>query len=235
VIPNTADGFQPVSSLADNSQIRLRGEEGLESLAEDGVVFSKHDIESFLHGSLQRVGPCQGLGKIQDVGFEYGVLTLFTTWKVTSKVVAAREARGIAFLRRKQDVSQEEGLSLKIMLVEDDEGFRRSLAGVLASRFPSVVIWEAGDGSEALDKVASFSPQIIFMDIKLPGQNGLEIARRIKVLHPDIDVIILTSYDFPEYREAARAVGAYGFLSKGLCTADEIQNLVEGLWTKQAS
>jgi len=131
-------------------------------------------------------------------------------------------------------VSGKEGLSLKIMLVEDDHGFRSSLAGLLTSKFPSVVIGEAGDGVEAMDKVASFLPQIIFMDIKLPGQSGLTLTKRIKTLHPEINVIILTSYDFPEYREAAQACGAYAFLSKGSSTAGEIQDLVEVLWAKSA-
>ena len=118
------------------------------------------------------------------------------------------------------------------MLVEDDDGFRRSLAGLLMSRFPSIVLGEAADGAEAMEKVESFLPQLIFMDIKLPGQSGLEVTRRLKALHPDIQVVMLTSYDFPEYREAARASGAYGFLSKGSSTAEEIQDLVKGLWEK---
>ena len=115
------------------------------------------------------------------------------------------------------------------MLVEDDDGFRRTLAGLLVSKFPSVLLDEAVNGTEAMDKVESFSPDLIFMDIKLPGQNGLEVTRRIKALHPEIRVIILTSYDFPEYREAARASGAYCFLSKGSSSAEEIQDLVEEL------
>ena len=112
-------------------------------------------------------------------------------------------------------MSGKEGVSFKVMLVEDDDGFRHSLAGLLMSRFPCIVLGEAADGAEAMEKVESFLPQLIFMDIKLPGQSGLEVTRRIKALHPDVDVIMLTSYDFPEYREAARASGAYGFLSKG--------------------
>lgn len=135
---------------------------------------------------------------------------------------------------RIEPMSGKEGVSFKVMLVEDDEGFRRDLAELLTSRFPSIVIEEAKDGAEAMDKVERLLPQLIFMDIKLPGQNGLEITRRIKVSHPDIDVIILTSYDFPEYRDAASAVGACGFLSKGLSTAEEIGDLVEGLWASFA-
>ena len=123
-------------------------------------------------------------------------------------------------------------VSFKVMLVEDEEGFRRSLAELLRSRFPSMVLDEAANGSEAMEKLKNFLPQLIFMDIKLPGQNGLEITKRIKALHPDINVIILTSYDFPEYREAARECGADCFLSKGSSTADQIQAVVEELWTK---
>jgi len=135
----------------------------------------------------------------------------------------------MSFSWRKESMSGKESVSFKVMLVEDDEGFRRSLAGLLTSRFPSIVIGEAGDGAEAMQKVKSFSPQLILMDIKLPGQSGLEVTRRIKALYPDIQVVMLTSYDFPEYREAARTSGASGFLSKGSSTAEEIQDLVDRL------
>ena len=125
-------------------------------------------------------------------------------------------------------------VSFKVMLVEDDEGFRSSLAGLLTSKFPSIVLGEASDAAEAMEKVESFLPQLIFMDIKLPGQSGMEVTRRIKALHPDIHVVMLSSYDFPEYREVARACGACGFLSKGSSTAEEIQGLVEELYDKHA-
>ena len=131
-----------------------------------------------------------------------------------------------------EPMSTKECVSFKVMLVEDDHGFRRTLAGLLTSRFPSIVIGEAGDGGEAMEKVEDFLPNLIFMDIYLPGQSGLELTRRIKTLYPNIHIVMLTSYDFPEYREVARASGAYRFLSKGSSTADEIQELVEGLCAK---
>lgn len=132
-------------------------------------------------------------------------------------------------------MSEKEGVSFKVMLVEDDDGFRSSLASLLTSRFPAILLDEAANGTEAMEKVERFLPHLILMDIKLPDENGLEITRRVKALHPEIHVIMLTSYDFPEYREAARASGAYGFLSKGSSTAEEIQDLVEGLWTRRAA
>ncbi len=123
-------------------------------------------------------------------------------------------------------------MTFKVMLVEDNDDFRRGLAGFLRERFPSIALYEASDGTEAMEKVESFLPQLILMDIKLPGQSGLEITRKIKALHPDINVVFLTSYDYPEYREAARDCGAYCFLSKGSSTSQQIQDVVEGLWTK---
>jgi CheY-like chemotaxis protein len=141
----------------------------------------------------------------------------------------------MTFPWRKELMSGKECVSFKVMLVEDDDGFRSSLAGLLTSRFPGILLDEAANGSEAMEKVESFLPHLIFMDIKLPDQNGLVITRRVKAFHPEIHIIMLTSYDFPEYREAARASGANGFLSKGSFTAEEIQDLVEGLWTKCAA
>ena len=131
-----------------------------------------------------------------------------------------------------ESMSRKQCISFKVMLVEDDVSFRCILARLITSRFPSIVIAEAGDGAEAMEKVESFLPNLIFMDIYLPGQSGLELTRRIKTLHPNIHIVMLTSYDFPEYREVARASGAYRFLSKGSSTADEIQELVEGLCAK---
>jgi DNA-binding NarL/FixJ family response regulator len=124
--------------------------------------------------------------------------------------------------------------SFRVMLVEDDDGFRRSLAALLTSRFSSIIIAEAKNGGEAMEIMEGFLPQLIFMDIKLPDRNGLEITKKIKGLHPEIDIIVLTSYDFPEYREAARSSGAAGFLSKGSSSSEDIQDVVERLREKCA-
>jgi DNA-binding NarL/FixJ family response regulator len=122
----------------------------------------------------------------------------------------------------------------RVMLVEDEEDFRRILAGFLLAKFPSMALDEAADGKEETERIRDFIPHLVFIDIQLPGENGLEVTRRIKALSPDTKVVILTSYDFPEYREAARACGAYRFFSKGSCTAEEIENFVEGLCEKKS-
>jgi len=91
----------------------------------------------------------------------------------------------------------------KIMIVDDNALFRQALRSSLHSQFPSFLISEAKDGEEALQAIPTFLPDLIFMDIHLPNGNGLELTRLIKTLFPSIRVVVLTSYDLPEYREAA--------------------------------
>jgi DNA-binding NarL/FixJ family response regulator len=115
----------------------------------------------------------------------------------------------------------------KTMLVEDNTLFRSVFKEGLKSRFPSMAIIEAADSAEALQEIGALPPQLIFMDIRLPGENGLELARRIKTDHPEITIIIFTSHNFPEYREAAVRYKADYFLSKTSVATEEIFKLVK--------
>jgi YesN/AraC family two-component response regulator len=90
-------------------------------------------------------------------------------------------------------------------------------------------IMEAEDGEEAMQKISPYPPDLIFMDIKLPGENGLELTRKIKAKYPDVIVIVLTSYDTLEYREAAAHAKADHFLSKGSSSKEGILALVESI------
>jgi DNA-binding NarL/FixJ family response regulator len=120
----------------------------------------------------------------------------------------------------------------KILIVEDNTSFRYSLKELLAAQFPLIPIEEAGDGDEAMQKFDSFHPDLVFMDIKLPGESGLELTRKMKLRYPEMKVVVLTSYDLPEYREAAARNGANQFLVKGTSTREEILKLVESLLTE---
>lgn len=117
----------------------------------------------------------------------------------------------------------------KAMLVEDNPSFRQVVKNDLQDQFPSMDIIEAGDGVEAFQKLDSHPPNLIFMDIQLPGENGLELTRKIKADYPEIIIIILTSHDSPEYREAATRCKANYFLSKDSITTDEIFKLVKSI------
>jgi DNA-binding NarL/FixJ family response regulator len=115
----------------------------------------------------------------------------------------------------------------KALIVEDSAIFRRLIKETLLSRFPSMEISEAADGEEALRKIDPPLPDLIFMDIKLPGESGLELTKKIKTKHPNIIIIILTAYDIPEYREAAYQYNANYFLTKGSASKENILALVE--------
>jgi DNA-binding NarL/FixJ family response regulator len=92
-----------------------------------------------------------------------------------------------------------------------------------------MVVVEAPDGVEALTKIDVFLPNLIFMDINLPGESGLKLTRRIKAIHPEIPIIILTTYDAPVFRRVAYEAGASGFLVKGCFTLEELITRVRSL------
>jgi len=108
----------------------------------------------------------------------------------------------------------------RTLIVEDNATFRQMLKEILYARFPLMTIEEEPDGSELFRRIESFHPRIVFMDIRLPGENGLELAKKIKMNYPDITVVILTSYDLPEYRQAARQSKADHFVTKDSPTQD---------------
>ena len=95
-----------------------------------------------------------------------------------------------------------------------------------------MILEEAGDGKTALQKIEEELPDLIFMDIKLPGENGLQLTEHIKKKHPQVTVVILTSYDWPEYREAAFKFGANYFIMKGSSTNREIVELIESIFAQ---
>jgi CheY-like chemotaxis protein len=117
---------------------------------------------------------------------------------------------------------------LKVLIVEDSTLFRQLFKETLHDRFPSIEIHEAANGEEALRKVEILRPNLIFMDIRLPGENGLELTQKVKNRYPNIIVIILTGYDLPEYREASSQYADY-FFSKDSSTAENIFTLVESI------
>lgn len=119
----------------------------------------------------------------------------------------------------------------KTLIVDDNPGFRRTLADILCARFPDMCIVQAGEGNEALRIVDKLLPDLIFMDIRMPGASGLELTKKIKRDHPKTMILILTSYDLSEYRAAAQRCGANDFVCKGVTSTEEILNLVELLIT----
>ena len=114
----------------------------------------------------------------------------------------------------------------RILIVDDNCNFRELLKKTLQWRFPTTAIDMAADGGEALRKVDTFLPNLIFMDIQLPGENGLTLTKKIKATRPDIIILIMTFYDTPEYRESAFQCGADRFLAKTSWNSSKLEELV---------
>ncbi len=115
----------------------------------------------------------------------------------------------------------------RILIVDDNDIYRELFKNILQRTFPNSAIYEAANGREALHKVDAFLPDLIFMDIHLGEENGLELTRQIKKMHPNMHIVILTFYDIPEYRKAALQYGIDGFLVKASLSANEIERLVK--------
>jgi DNA-binding NarL/FixJ family response regulator len=118
---------------------------------------------------------------------------------------------------------------LKTLIVDDNQLNRNTLKNLFTRHFPSMLVQEATDGKEVMQKVGSFQPDLIIMDIRLPDESGLELTQKIKLTNPNVRVLILTGHHYPEYKERAELYGADGFLTKG-GPSKEILEVVESLF-----
>jgi len=103
---------------------------------------------------------------------------------------------------------------IKILLVEDSEELLKALKEYFQRSHGFPVVGSAESGASAIQKVRELKPDLVFMDISMPGMNGLEATKEIKRLSNPPRVIMLTTHDDPEYKKASAAAGADGFISK---------------------
>ncbi|UFU05360.1 response regulator [Ruania halotolerans] len=101
-----------------------------------------------------------------------------------------------------------------VLLVDDQALLRMGFRLVIESEPDLEVVGEASDGAVALEQVAALSPDIVLMDIRMPGMDGIEATQRLAVEHPTTRVLVLTTFDVDEYAFAALRAGASGFLLK---------------------
>ena len=109
---------------------------------------------------------------------------------------------------------------LRILLVEDNQTFATSVKDFLALVNGVTVVGHATDGPQAISKILQEHPQLVLMDIGLPGMNGFEIASLILDLKTPPIVIFLSMHDGEAYRSKARKLGADGFISKSNFATD---------------
>ena len=102
---------------------------------------------------------------------------------------------------------------LRILIVDDQRRARQSLKALLTTNFKSCEIQEATSGAEALGCLAAGQPDLVIMDARMPGMDGIEATRQLKARAPQVRVIVLSLY--ADYQAGALAAGAEAFVSKG--------------------
>ena len=103
---------------------------------------------------------------------------------------------------------------MKVLLAEDHTIVRKGLRSLLDAERGIEVIGEAEDGREAVEKVQRLRPDVVLMDITMPGLNGLEATRQIKKRFPEVKVLILTMHANEEYIHQVLQAGASGYVVK---------------------
>lgn len=115
---------------------------------------------------------------------------------------------------------------IKVLIVDDQELFRESLGIILQSSGDIDVTGSVCCVDDALQSIAENKPDVILMDIRMPGKDGVEGTRVIKNKYPEIKVIVLTTFDDDEYVYGALKYGASGYLLKG-CSLSELTDAVQ--------
>ncbi|MBM3180647.1 MAG: response regulator transcription factor [Chloroflexi bacterium] len=104
---------------------------------------------------------------------------------------------------------------IRVLIADDHAPFRKGLRALLASVPDMEVAGEAANGDEAIQKAAKLQPDVVLMDIQMPGTNGIEATRQIYQSSPHIGVIVLTMFEDDDSIFSAMRAGARGYLLKG--------------------
>ena len=112
------------------------------------------------------------------------------------------------------------GMTISVLLADDQPLLRRGFRMILEAEGDLTVVAEAGDGEEAVEQARRHVPDVVLMDIRMPGTDGIEATRRITAADERVRVLVLTTFDLDEYAFGAARAGASGFLLKDVRPAD---------------
>ncbi|MCH9687545.1 MAG: response regulator transcription factor [Deltaproteobacteria bacterium] len=113
----------------------------------------------------------------------------------------------------------------RVLLVDDQASFRQGLRALLSTEPGIEIVGEAHDGVECLRTVGVLAPDVVLLDLRMPTMGGVETTRRLKQLRPEIQVVVLTTFDEDELMFEALKEGALSYLLKD-ATADTIANAI---------
>lgn len=114
---------------------------------------------------------------------------------------------------------------IRVLLVDDHASFRSGMSALLMTETDLEVVGEAGTGIEASERAATLQPDVILMDLNMPGLNGIEATRRITYGSPHIAVLVLTMFEDDDSVFAALQAGARGYLLKGAPKAEVLRSI----------
>ncbi|MEN3359188.1 MAG: hypothetical protein V7637_3170 [Mycobacteriales bacterium] len=106
------------------------------------------------------------------------------------------------------------GTLLRVLVVDDDHLMRAGLCAVLSADETIQVVGEAANGAEAVERAVALAPDVVLMDIRMPGVDGIEATRRIVATAPRVRILILTTFEDEDYVLGALRAGAAGFVLK---------------------
>ena len=109
----------------------------------------------------------------------------------------------------------------RVLIADDHALLRSGMRAMLAGEPGIEVVGEAADGLEAVDLCGELRPDLVLMDVGMPGMDGMEATRRIKAEHPDVSVLVVTAHPSPDYMLDAVRAGAAGYLLK-TASRDEV-------------
>jgi len=109
--------------------------------------------------------------------------------------------------------------------VDDHEAVRKGIRALLSTYSILTVCAEASDGTDAIEKAGASRPDIVLMDITMPGMNGLDATREIKRILPETKVVIVSQHEAPEVIRQAMSAGANGYVTKSNIGAELIPTI----------
>ena len=116
-------------------------------------------------------------------------------------------------------------VAVRVLIVDDLEPFRRAARAVVEATADFEVAGEAADGETSIEAAQSLRPDIVLMDVNLPGISGLEATRRMLAIAPGIMVVLMSTRDAQEFEGKAAECGAAGYLPKSLLTPEQLLEL----------